>query len=84
MFVVRATLGDVYVADVGRSFRRPPCTTRGCYGDRCRRHMQLFDSISGIGNDRGQPMRYREFVIYERQQSYPEYLVQYRKVASNR
>lgn len=77
MFVVRALLGNVYVCNRQNNFKRPPCTGPGCYQENCKTHVEHFDSVMGVGFDGLNRAKYREFIVYEKQLTYPEFLVQY-------
>jgi hypothetical protein len=82
----RAVLGDVHVAklydekqyrigDGKRRVRRPPYKENS--------HL-LYDSVMGervtFGGDR---LKYREFILYEPGQAYPEYVIKFRRSATN-
>lgn len=87
MILYRVVLGDVHVAlnydkekyrdGAGKAnrVRRPPTKT-GC--------QELYDSIMGEsmkhGGDR---LNYREFILYEQGQAYPEYLINFRRSIQN-
>lgn len=49
--------------------RRPPC--KKCGLQVCTSHQELFDSV--VAN-----LMYREFVVYDRCQTYPEYIIWYK------
>ncbi|KAL3880865.1 hypothetical protein ACJMK2_033071, partial [Sinanodonta woodiana] len=72
MFLVRACLGEVYIESSSTAHQRPPC--RQCKQDKCTNHSNLYDSVVGEGS-----WNFREFVLYERMQVYPEYLITYRR-----
>ncbi|KAL3880945.1 hypothetical protein ACJMK2_033147 [Sinanodonta woodiana] len=72
MFLVRACLGEVYIESCSTAHQRPPC--RQCKQDKCTNHSNLYDSVVGEGS-----WNFREFVLYERMQVYPEYLITYRR-----
>ena len=81
----RAVLGDVHVAQVYNKkkykgegnylVRRPPVKENG---------MDLYDSVLGesikYGGDR---LKYREVILYESGQAYPEYIIEFRRSAMN-
>jgi len=85
MFVFRVALGDVYVNDQGltsKTFTRPPCKVSGCKKiNKCIDHGELFDSVLGDTRHAGDPLLFREFVIYEQDRCYPEFLVEYTREA---
>ncbi|KAL3880954.1 hypothetical protein ACJMK2_033156 [Sinanodonta woodiana] len=71
MLLVRACLGEIYIHNGGTyQFKRAPCKT--CQKDRCSCGKPLFDSIVAEG-----ALPYREFIIHDRCQVYPEYLITY-------
>ena len=78
MFVARVLLGRTFVGRQPQQFRKPPCTS--CYSDRCttRNHRSSFDSVIATHKDAGR-LIFREFVIYDLSQSYPEFLVKYER-----
>eukprot|EP01063_Lacrimia_lanifica_P032569 TRINITY_DN5584_c0_g2_i1.p1 TRINITY_DN5584_c0_g2~~TRINITY_DN5584_c0_g2_i1.p1 ORF type:complete len:1560 (+),score=207.46 TRINITY_DN5584_c0_g2_i1:1009-5688(+) len=70
MLVCRVALGVAHIRDTAFSGnRRPPCH-EGCAGP-C--HHPLCDSVVGCG-------RVREFVVFNEAQSYPEYVLHFRRV----
>jgi len=81
MFIGRVVLGHAYVSQHQQQFSKPPCTT--CFSDRCvrRNHRSSFDSVVATHKDAGgtAPLMFREFVIYDLSQSYPEFLVKYER-----
>ncbi|KAI8484075.1 hypothetical protein Bbelb_381930 [Branchiostoma belcheri] len=79
MFLVRVTLGRLFVGPddgTARDFTRPPCTTHGCARFDCS-HVERFDSV--IGGTSKHKM-FREYVIYDRFQAYPEYVITYSRI----
>jgi hypothetical protein len=87
MVLYRAVLGDVHVAskydklvyrksgENERHVRRPPKKT-GC--------QDLYDSVMGESiKNGGDKLQYREFILYERGQAYPEYVIDFRRSAQN-
>jgi hypothetical protein len=82
MIVVRVLLGNTFVCDKPQQFRRPPCTFAGCLQDNCsdKAHGGLFfDSV--LGTHRVEPSHqrliFREFLVYDKTQCYPEFLIEY-------
>ncbi|KAK3099966.1 hypothetical protein FSP39_012670 [Pinctada imbricata] len=74
MFLLRMCLGDVLVCCNAQQFRRGPC--KFCVKDRCNcKNTQHYDSVMG---DR--KWIFREFVVYDKRQVYPEYLISYDRV----
>jgi len=80
MFLARVLLGRAYVSRQPRQFRKPPCTT--CYTDDCvdSHHRSCFDSVVATHRDAGATrLLFREFVVYDLAQSYPEFLIKYER-----
>ena len=71
MFLIRMCLGDVYLTGSGGGFRRPPC--KKCSNPTCTTHQALYDSVVANGG----AFSDREFVVYDRNQTYPEYIIWY-------
>ncbi|CAF3807132.1 unnamed protein product [Rotaria socialis] len=80
----RAVLGDVHIAreydkkkyrgEKGRRVRRPPLKDNGI----------LHDSVLGESMDYGgNLLKYREVILYECGQAYPEYVIEFRRSAEN-
>jgi hypothetical protein len=87
MVLYRVILGDVHVAlqydkekyrdgaVKGHRVRRPPMKT-GC--------QELYDSVMGESvKNGGDRLLHREFILYERGQAYPEYVIDFRRSAQN-
>jgi hypothetical protein len=87
MILYRVVLGNVHVAlqydkkkyrdGAGKEscVRRPPTKT-GC--------QDLYDSVMGESmKNGGDRLQHREFILYERGQAYPEYLIEFRRSAQN-
>ncbi|KAK3577718.1 hypothetical protein CHS0354_002931 [Potamilus streckersoni] len=75
MFLMRMVLGNMFVCTDPNphKYRKEPCRT--CYRDDCTMHtMGSFDSVVG---DMGK--LFREFVVYDKNQCYPEYIITYRR-----
>ena len=81
MFVARVLLGRTFLGRQPQQFRKPPCTS--CYSDSCtvRNHHNSFDSVVATHKGAGGTTRllFREFVVYDLTQSYPEFLVKYER-----
>lgn len=71
MFIIRMCMGDVYVTHSGGGFRRAPC--KQCFSDKCIKHYDLYDSIMADGPS----FHDREFLVYDKNQCYPEYLIEF-------
>eukprot|EP00050_Salpingoeca_kvevrii_P005117 m.270636 g.270636 ORF g.270636 m.270636 type:complete len:406 (-) comp11083_c1_seq15:206-1423(-) len=83
MILSRVSLGRQHsFAGTDSQLRRPPCVEAG--SDGCDVHARCehkrFDSIVGCSNYLSQS--FREFVIYDNSQAYPEYLIEYRRERS--
>ncbi|KAH3740442.1 hypothetical protein DPMN_047148 [Dreissena polymorpha] len=74
MFLVRACLGNICRMTKCRQMRRPPCTDSSCSNDECQ-HVDRYDSV--VAEDL---FIFREFVVYDRNQVYPEYVISYDRV----
>src|SRR5690554_5341375 len=68
MFLSRVTLGSPFHTQTAhKNHRRPPeRQDKNC----------LFDSLVG----KLPSMRYREFIVYDRSQCYPEFLIEYKRM----
>ena len=73
MLLVRACLGEMYVESNPRQYKRAPCKT--CEQDKCTcTESEFYDSVVADGD-----WNFREFILYEKTQSYPEYLITYER-----
>lgn len=72
MILVRMLLGKIFVANNAQQFKLPPCET--CLHDNCTiQHHEHFDSVVvDIQNK-----LFREFIVYDAHQCYPEYIITY-------
>jgi len=82
LFVSRVLLGNAFVCKTATKYRRPPCSHSGCTSlttaEPCSSHGGIiFDSVIGTHSDGHTRLLFREFVVYERSLSYPEFLVEY-------
>jgi len=75
IFVLRALLGEVYVCKQSSLYVRPPCTAPNCTRPNC--DHRLFDSVMAVSRDGTSRLAHREFIVYDRQRCYPEFLVEY-------
>jgi len=72
MFITRVVLGSAWVrlvaTDSSNPLRRPPAKPKG---------EGLYDSVMGQSknHDKQAQLKFREFIIYDRQQCYPEYII---------
>ena len=71
MFLVRACLGRMFTRNKSKRFKRPPCRERDCKSDECA-HEDRYHSIV-----EEEKFIFREFIVYEGCQVYPEYLITY-------
>ncbi|KAH3835074.1 hypothetical protein DPMN_108413 [Dreissena polymorpha] len=74
LFLVRACLGNICRVTKCRQMRRPPCTDSTCSVDECT-HVERYDSVV-----EEEQYIFREFVVYDRTQVYPEYVITYDRV----
>ena len=66
MFLARVCLGTYFhTTNTLNNMRRPPQRNKGDY--------MLYDSVTGTSNV------YNEFVVYDRKQCYPEYLIEFKR-----
>jgi hypothetical protein len=83
MILARTWLGDPYVALASQSsFRRPPCIV-GHSRVMCD-HPRFTSLVAATGADdpRSVLTKHREFVLYAREQAYPELIVEFERVAA--
>ena len=76
MFLTRMCMGDICVIDQAIQMRRPPC--KSCLSTICKKSCQntkLFDSVLVDGQ-----WLFREMIVYDHAQCYPEYLIKYQRV----
>lgn len=89
MFLVRATLGAPYEAlQPMKRHRRPPCTeghldvieTRGV--KTVCSHPRLDSVIAPTTKTHAQAAlcKYREFIVYDKTQSYPEFIIEFKRI----
>ena len=77
MFLMRLLLGHVYITENPKKFKQPPCAH--CREDTCPKPSHWpYDSVVGVKKQSGG--LFREFVVYERNQCYPEYLITYTRL----
>jgi hypothetical protein len=74
MFLIRACLGKIYLAKAARKFAGMPCIECPENACVCRGRNQC-DSIVANGY-----WNFREFVIFDSSQVYPEYLITYQRI----
>ena len=79
MFVNRVLLGHPFVSQKPSQFRKPPCTEITCGKDDCKAGHVSSDSVIGTHKDGGVELIFREFIVYQLQQCYPEFLVEYER-----
>ncbi|XP_052796100.1 uncharacterized protein LOC128228688 isoform X2 [Mya arenaria] len=73
MLLCRVCLGEMYVTSTPYTFARAPC--KECSKDKCScTDNDFYDSVVADGQ-----WNFREFVAYDRQQVYPEYLITYNR-----
>lgn len=72
MFLIRMCLGDVYLTGQGGAYKRPPPKNNPSNAGGTQQNM--YDSVVANGG----AFSDREFVVYDRNQAYPEYLIWYK------
>lgn len=84
IILYRTTLGDIHIAkeykkeiyqgiDKQHPVRRPPKKENAT---------QLYDSVMGESRKYGgDQLNYREFIVYEGGQAYPEYVIRYKRLS---
>lgn len=72
MLLIRLLLGEMFVTNKPQNFQLPPC--KNCREEKCMRHKYHFDSVVGDGQ-----WLHREFVVYDKAQCYPEYIITYNR-----
>ena len=76
MIIARVVMGNTYLTiKPMRKTRRPPCL-ESC-GEPCSH--DRFDSI-WFDNSRGAKKNYQEYMVYDRYQCYPEFVIEYKRV----
>ncbi|KAL4231007.1 Appr-1'-p processing enzyme [Mactra antiquata] len=74
MFLIRMCLGRICVEKNARTLARAPCMQ--CKEDKCScLNNEFYDSVVADGS-----WNFREFIVYDRTQVYPEYLITYIRV----
>jgi len=81
MFVARVVLGNVFICRQPTAFKKPPCTGQNCHRDDCtdQSHQPFFHSVIGTHKSDKVRLIFREFVVFDRSQAYPEFLVEYER-----
>ncbi|CAH1787704.1 unnamed protein product [Owenia fusiformis] len=82
MFLMRAQLGNIHVANEVYAFRRPPCVEygKGCNNKICSAHTPC-DSVLAVKRPGGAGrLLFREFIVYDNSQVYPEFLITYERI----
>ncbi|KAJ8297433.1 hypothetical protein KUTeg_023964 [Tegillarca granosa] len=73
MLMIRMCMGEICLTNKPKKHCRAPCLT--CYDDSCKEHNTFSDSVVVDGL-----WIFREFIVYDQRQSYPEYLITYIRV----
>lgn len=71
MFLIRMCLGDIHLTGQGGNFKRPPTKNNP---SKAGGTQDMYDSVVANGGS----FAHREFVVYDRNQAYPEYLIWYK------
>ncbi|KAH3833545.1 uncharacterized protein LOC127877602 isoform X2 [Dreissena polymorpha] len=77
MFLMRMLLGHCFICtdqNHPHKYRRAPCCK--CKRDDCKEHFDSGNYDSVVGDNK---KLFREFIVYERDQCYPEYLITYER-----
>ena len=74
MYIARVTLGNPFLTSTTHTGIRRPPTLSGSFDAGGGRR---FDSVIYDGTGRN----YREFMVYDRHQCYPEFLIEYERTA---
>ena len=74
MLLVRCTMGDICLIKETKKLTRPPCKVGKCHNDTCT-HDDRYNSVVAE-----ETYIFREFCVYEKQQTYPEYVITYDRV----
>lgn len=79
IIIVRTILGNIYrTKEPMNGKKRPPCLK--CDEFHCDHTDEKYDSVLGRFRNNGKLLNFREFVVYDRNQCYPEYLVEYERI----
>lgn len=74
VIMLRMLLGSAWISNKPRStLTRPPCTATSCDDTDCMH--DRHDSVIGYEH-----WNFREFVVYDPAQCYPEYIISYKRV----
>jgi len=80
MLLARVLLGRAYVCQNATKYKRAPCS---CYRDDCKNATHkdtAFHSVIGTHKAPStQRLKFREFIVYEKCCSYPEFLIEYER-----
>lgn len=77
MFLARVLLGRAYVCQTAKQYIRAPCS---CNEDKCNdttHRASAYHSVVGTHKIPSQRLKFREFIVYEKCNSYPEFLIEY-------
>ncbi len=85
IFLSRVTLGNPFIStNMHKDIKRPPCIkghfdteVRGCDHER---HDSIVGEVESPQYPNALLKRYREFIVYDRSQCYPEFLVSFKRV----
>jgi hypothetical protein len=76
MYVVRVLMGNTFVCRKPTPFVKEPCTQCGDKPTACS-HTTYYNSVIGTHRADGNRLIFREFIVYDSAQTYPEFLVKY-------
>ena len=77
MILARVLLGRVFVCQAAKQYKRAPCS---CNEDRCTdtsHRASAYHSVLGTHKEPSTRLKFREFVVYDKCHSYPEFLIEY-------
>ena len=81
MIITRVLLGNIWHQKGSASYHRPPCMIAGCNQEECyHSEFERYNSVMGTHKDGGVKLNFREFVLFDKDRAYPEYVVKYKRV----
>ena len=79
MFLCRVLLGQqCQLNKAHEDLVREPCLE--CNKLCCLSHAKFYNSVVGTSSDGRTPLLFREFVVYDGEKCYPEYLIRYKQI----
>ena len=81
MVVARVLVGNIWHQKGSADYQRPPCMVRGCNQEGCyHKEFERFNTVMGTHKDGGVRLNFREFVLFDWNTAYPEFIVKYKRV----